>query len=372
MHPKKRDRLLVITALAFSLGLTGVIAAEYGAEQVPEVQSIEMRAGHLPEGRWSVQFLGDTMLGNGETHMLDPAGYDAAVAAVLPLIDGEFVIANLEGPITSHNQPLHPGKEFYYRAEPESAWALSKAGIDAVGLANNHSMDMGVVGLDETIRLSANAGMHSFGAGRNLAEAERPLMLRTDRGTIGVVAIGENYGKESRADEASPGTVVFSPATVQRGYDLAHAAGADWVVAFVHWGDNYTETTPQQRYWAQMMVDAGYDMIVGHGPHIADKIEFIGNVPVAYSIGNFVFGTPGRFESNGKKGIGLMLSVELSDNGPTQLAVKCIVTDNFETEFLTQPCNEPQMRSAMTLVHPGLQIQGHVARMPCRCFEPPE
>ncbi|MCQ6271079.1 CapA family protein [Pseudarthrobacter sp. R1] len=372
MHPKTRDRFLMVTALAVSIAGTGAIAVNYGEKRAPEVQSVDVWTGRLPAERWSVQFLGDTMLGDGATPMLDPLGYDAAVAGVLPLIDGDFVIANVESPITSHDQPLNPGKEYSYHAEPQSAWTLSKAGIDAIGLGNNHSMDMGLVGLQETMKLASNAGMASFGAGNNLAEAERPLMLRTDRGTIGVVAIGENFGKASRAEEFNPGTVALSPATVQRGYDLARAAGADWVVAYVHWGDNYVETSSQERYWAQMMVDTGYDLIVGHGPHIADKIEFIGDVPVAYSLGNFVFGTPGRFESYGKQGIGLMLSVEMSRNGPVQLAVKCLVTDNSKTGFVTQPCDGPQMISAIPLVNPALQIQGNVARMPCRCFEPPK
>ncbi|MET3204051.1 MULTISPECIES: CapA family protein [unclassified Arthrobacter] len=371
MHPKKRDRLLMAMALAVSLAGTGAIVANYGAKQAPDVQAIVVPAGNLTEGRWSVQFLGDTMLGDGETPMLDPLGHDTALAAVAPLIDGDFVIANAEGPMTSQTQPLNPGKAYSYKAEPKGAWALSKAGIDAIGLGNNHSMDMGLAGLEDTMKVASNSVMATFGAGRNLTEAERPLMLRTELGTIGVVSLGENFGKATTATEISPGTVAFSPGTVQRGYDLATAAGADWVIGYVHWGDNYTDTQPQQRYWAQVMVAAGYDAIVGTGSHIADKIEFIGDVPVAYNLGNFVFGTPGRYDSYGKQGFGLMLSLELSRDAPTQVAVKCIVTDNFVTGFQTQPCSAPQMLGIMSVINPALQIQGTVARMPCRCLEPP-
>ncbi|MEW1810232.1 CapA family protein [Pseudarthrobacter phenanthrenivorans] len=372
MHPKNRDRLLIVTALAVALSGTGALAANYGASEALHVESIDMAAGPTTDEHLSIQFLGDTMVGNGETPLADSAAYDAALAAVLPLIDGDLVVANAEGPITYADQPLNPGKQYSYRADPMEAWALSKAGIDAIGLGNNHSMDMGVTGLEDTIKLATNAGMSTFGAGHNLAEAERPLIWHTDMGTIGVVALGENFGKTTRAGEVTAGTVVFSSETVQRGHDLARTAGADWVIAYVHWGDNYTDTLPEQRYWAQAMVDAGYDLIVGTGPHIADKIEYIDNVPVAYSLGNFVFGTPGRFAAYGKQGIGISLSVELSRDAPAQFAVKCLVTDNFLTGFLTQPCTPPQMMSAIPLVHPALQIQGNVARMPCRCFEPPE
>lgn len=372
MHPKTRDRLLMVIALAVSFAGTGAIAANYGAKQTPEVQAVDVWTGNLPAEKWSVQFVGDTMLGDGVSPMPDSVAYDAALAAVTPLLDGDFVIANAEAPITFQDQPVTRGKPFTYHAQPQAAWALSKAGIDAISVGNNHSMDMGLAGLQDTMRYASNAGMTSFGAGGSLAEAERPLMLRTDMGTIGVVAMGENFGKSSRADEVNPGMVVLTPASVQRGYDLARAAGADWVIALVHWGDNYTDTTPQQRYWAQVLVEAGYAMIVGTGSHIAEKIEFIGDVPVAYGLGNFVFGTAGAYESNGKQGIGLMLSVELSKNAPTQLAVKCLVTDNRLTGFLTQPCTDPQTVGVIPLVHPALQIQGHVARMPCRCLEPPK
>lgn len=373
MKPKTRDRLLILTALAVSLGGTGAIAANYGAKQAPTVSSIQAWAGGISEGQWSIQFLGDTMLGDGETHMPDPLlGYDTALAGVAPLIDGDFVVANAEAPMTTHSEPLFRGKSFSYRSQPHAAWALSKAGIDAISVGNNHSMDMGLTGLLDTMKYARNAGMASFGAGNNLAEAERPLILRTDMGTIGVVALGENFGKAMRADEIHPGTVAFSPETVQRGYDLARAAGADWVIGYVHWGDNYTDTLPQQRHWAQVLVDAGYDVIIGAGSHIAEKIEFIGDVPVAYGLGNFVFGTPGRYESFGKQGIGLMVSLELSHEAPTQLAVKCIVTDNQLNGFHTQPCTAPQMLGVMSAINPALQIQGDVARMPCRCLDPTE
>jgi len=372
MHPKKRDRVLIAAALAVALGGTGALAANYGATEAAHVESIDLAAGALEDEQLSIQFLGDTMLGDGEAPLADAAAYEAAMAAVLPMIDGDLVIANAEAPMTYSTQPLSPGKQFSYHADPMAAWALSKAGIDALGLGNNHSMDMGIEGLEDTVKLSANSGMDTFGAGHNLAEAERPLIWHTDMGTIGVVALGENFGKATRADESTPGTVAFSPETVQRGYDLARAAGADWVIAYVHWGDNYTETLPEQRFWAQAMVDAGYDLIVGTGPHIADKIEYIDKVPVAYSLGNFVFGTPGRFASFGKQGVGISLGLELRKDAPAQFVVKCFNTDNAMTGFLTQPCTAPQMVSAIPLVHPALQIQGDVARMPCRCFEPRE
>ena len=96
---------------------------------------------------------------------------------------------------------------------------------------------------------------------------------------------------DDRARERVPGTTTLSPESVVRGRDLARAAGADWVVAVVDWGTNYDTVQPQQRYWAEVLAAAGYDLVVGSGPHIAQPIEMVGSTPVAFSVGNFVYGT---------------------------------------------------------------------------------
>jgi len=348
----------LITAMLHDYRTNGVVAADY----------VEHILGEGTENSLTLQFVGDTMLGDGAQPLLDKEGYDLPFEAVLPLLDGDFIVANAEGPISTQTQPANPGKTYSYNSDPQAAGAIKRAGIDALGLGNNHSTDMGFEGLQETKKITADSGMLTFGAGANLAEAERPLVVRSRLGNVGIVSLGEHFGKSTKATADQPGTVVLSPATIQRGYDLARAAGADWVVAYVHWGDNYENTNDRQRYWAHLLVDAGYDLVVGTGPHIAAPIEFIGAVPVAYSIGNFVFGTPGRFKSFGQEGIGLLLSVELNRNAAATLAVKCIETDNLATGFLARPCSDAQTSTVIPGINPNLVLQGSVARMPCGCF----
>ena len=183
---------------------------------------------------------------------------------------------------------------------PIAAGAIARAGIDGVSLNNNHAMDAGPVGLSETFGHLGSVNLPAFGAGEDLARAERPLLLHSEIGTVGIVGLGENFGQATRATELQAGTVVLSPKTVQRGVDLARAAGADWVIAYVQWGDNYAQVNDQQRYWAQMLAAAGYDMVLGAGPHIAQPIEFIGSVPIVYSLGNFVYGDSGPFRWVGR------------------------------------------------------------------------
>jgi hypothetical protein len=79
----------------------------------------------------------------------------------------------------------------------------------------------------------------------------------------------------------------------------------------------------KQRAAAQLFADAGYDMVVGANPHIAQPIEFIGSMPVVFSVGNFVFGAPGRFDQFEIPGVGLTVDLELSREREPQLSIHC-------------------------------------------------
>lgn len=365
-----RDRMLIAVCSIAATGILVAMAADFRLNSALRVDSIGRPAAIGSADKLTLQFLGDTMIGDGALPLTTARGYDAPMAEVEPLVDGTFVIANAEAPISVQIVPANPGKAYSYNSDPRAAAALRRIGVDALGLGNNHSMDMGLPGLQDTMKFAAVNNLLSFGAGENLAQAERPLLVRSKLGVVGIVALGENFGKATKAATANPGTVVLSPETIQRGIDLARAAGADWVVAYVHWGDNYEDTNAQQRYWAKMLADAGYDLVVGTGPHISGPIEFIGHVPVAYSIGNFVFGAPGRFDSFGKEGVGLALSAELSRDAPASLSVRCIVTDNSVVDFVPRPCSEAQTLLIMPKINPNLVVYGNAGHLACDCFRP--
>lgn len=366
--PRRRDRILIGGCTVVTAAIIVAMTVDFSAHSTLAVDSIDHAVPVGPDDTWSIEFVGDTMLSDGAQPLLDAHGYGWTLSQVKGLLDGDFVIANLEAPIGVQTVPADPGKSYSYNSKPAAAAALAAAGVDAVGLGNNHSMDMGVPGLRDTQRFARTNGMVSFGAGGALPEAERPLLLHSDLGTVGIVALGENFGKLSRAAVDHAGTVVFSPESVQRGYDLARAAGADWVVAYVHWGDNYMDTNLQQRYWARMLVDAGYDLVVGSGPHISGPMDLIHGVPVLYSLGNFAFGAPGRFKGFGREGIGLIFSLELHRHAPTQLTVRCILTDNLVVDFVPKPCSPAKLREVAKGINHQFFVEGDRARMPCDCF----
>ena len=213
------------------------------------------------------------------------------------MTDADFVLAVAGAPFTDITVPSGAVRpDSLHTSPPAAAAALGRAGVDALSLATDESFDTGPDGLADTIGHADAAGIATIGAGADLVQAEQPLLLRTELGAVAVVAFTENSGH--RAGPDTPGPMVLSPEAVRRGSDLARAAGADWVIAAPHWGDSYAPVQPRQRYWAQLFADAGYDLVVGSGPHIAQQIDHIGEVPVIYSVGNFVYGTASRYASS--------------------------------------------------------------------------
>jgi poly-gamma-glutamate capsule biosynthesis protein CapA/YwtB (metallophosphatase superfamily) len=276
---------------------------------------------------------------------------------------GDVVVANAEAPISLHNVPLRPEKLYSYRTDPAAAASLAGVGVSVLGLANNHAMDSGAIGLNDTIRHAREAGLATFGAGPNLRDAERPLLVRSGVGTVGVVAMGKDYGSDTTATADQAGTIAFSSAAISRGYALAKSAGADWVVAYVHWGENYQGIQQDQLAVAERFAAAGYDLVVGHGPHVVQGIGQIGSMPVVYSLGNFVFGAGGRFAEYGQDGYGLVLNTVFTETGLSELRLNCIVTDNEEVAFQPVPCSTEDSSALLSSLHGGLVVEGNSARL---------
>ena len=310
---------------------------------------------------FSILWAGDTLLGDAAQPWLDRHGYAWPFAHLTELLRADFMVVNLEGPITNDATPWDPDQRWSYNAQPASAGALAAAGVDAVGLANNHALDRGPQGVAATGEALAAAGLTGFGAGLDGA-AKQPLLIETPHGVVGVVAFGPEVDFERRATARRPGTIAPAAPAVARGIALARAAGARWVVAFVHWGENYAPIDAAQRRAARRFAAAGYDLVVGHGPHYAQPIEVIGGMPVVYSLGNFVFGTPGRYRASAP-GVSLLLTTVVGADGIRALEMRCLLTDNRRVEFQPRRCPSAAARAMLAALHPDVELRGDVATL---------
>jgi poly-gamma-glutamate capsule biosynthesis protein CapA/YwtB (metallophosphatase superfamily) len=337
-HHLTRDRRLMAAFTALTTVCLGFVGWHLAVASPTDPRVVARTVSVGADGHLDLTFTGDTMLGDGAEPLIRTSGFDALLRGVRPLLGGDVTIVNAEGPITTVASPANPGAKYSYAVPPEGAKALARAGVDVLGLGNNHAMDRGGTGLTQTEQFAQAAGMSTFGAGANLAEAMRPLVLRSPQETVAVIAFGENFGPLHRSTVTTPGMVPLTPDRVERGVLTARAAGATKIVAFVHWGDNYADVNAQQRYWAGVLVDAGYDAVIGTGAHVLQPVELVRGTPVAYGLGNLAFGAPGRFASYGKVGVGAVAHLSWDATGRGTLRLDCVQTDNLLDGYVARPC----------------------------------
>lgn len=311
---------------------------------------------------YRIGFVGDILLGDAAQPYLDQHGYGWPFERLIDLDRGGYLIGNAEGPITAKQQPFDPDQRWSYNAQPAAAQALAKFGFKAIGLSNNHTFDRGPEGIKDTISHLETAGIVVFGAGLDLDQAMQPLLIETPYGLVAVVGLSEDYGPARSAGNHQAGAIPLSCAAIRQGIKLAKDAGASWVVAYVHWGENYSRVTASQRRWGREFSRAGYDMVIGHGAHSVQPLEVVNGMPVVYSLGNFVFGTPGRF-SQDFPGFGLVVTTELYPSGFSRLTIKCIQTDNLIVEFQPRPCTPVQTQEVFETLHPDLIIMENTAAL---------
>jgi poly-gamma-glutamate synthesis protein (capsule biosynthesis protein) len=260
-------------------------------------------------------------------------GYDHAFVQVRSLFaESDLVIGNLEGPLTTASVPLVE-KQYLFRspAQPVAA-ALARAGIGAVSLANNHTLDYGIAGLRDTIAALDGAGIEHFGAGETLRAARTPAIVDTGAVKIGMLGYSNTFPEEFWADASRGGTAFGHEAQMRA--DVADLARrVDVVAVSFHWGrEGSTELRPYQPLLARAAIDAGADLVIGHHPHVLQEIERYRDGVILYSLGNFTFGS---FSTRAT--VGAIAHVEFVDGKFAELVLQPLNVDNFHVYFQPRP-----------------------------------
>jgi poly-gamma-glutamate synthesis protein (capsule biosynthesis protein) len=204
---------------------------------------------------------------------------------------------NLETAITQSDD-FAPGKAIHYRMSPRNVAALAVARPDVCVLANNHVLDFGQAGLDETLRTLDDAGLRVVGAGRDVAAARRPAVVSVEGGgRVVVVAAGTPSSGVPSAWAATgqrAGVDFLPDLTSEHAEELAARIKqvkrpGDIAVASVHWGSNWGFDVPDEHIrFAHVLVDAGVDVVHGHSSHHPRPIEVYRGRLVLYGCGDFI------------------------------------------------------------------------------------
>lgn len=205
-------------------------------------------------------------------------------------------IVNLETSVTTSDDHA-PGKSVCYRMNPANVACLTAAEPDVCALANNHVLDFGRRGLEETLATLAAAGLPTAGAGRDAEEAWRPAAVEAGGLRTLVWSVGSATSGVPSSWAAGPGTpgVAFlpdlSPAAADelvRRIDATRRA-EDLVVVSIHWGANWVARVPRaQVRFARRLVDGGVGVVHGHSAHHPLPIEHRGDGLVLHGCGDFV------------------------------------------------------------------------------------
>lgn len=172
---------------------------------------------------------------------------------------------------------------------------LKSAGVTAVTLANNHTMDYGGEGLKNTINLLRESGINTVGAGANEQEAQETLYFTYRGETVAIINCCEH--EFSYSENGTAGTNPLDP--IRQHYAIKEAkTKADYVIVIVHGGHefyNLPSIRMQDTY--RFFIDTGADAVINHHQHCYSGYEYWNGKPIYYGLGNFCFDWPGRKQS---------------------------------------------------------------------------
>lgn len=225
----------------------------------------------------TLDFYGDILLSRGIEKFVSEKGTDELLKGVEPLLSRNSIkVVNMEGAV---GNPASCVKDHTPCFSVKSDIFPALNGFDVIGLANNHSLDLGKKGLEKTLFEIKNRGQIPVG-GKDFF-----TIIRTDKGDIAIVALTDVVNSK---DDAKHMIMAYSERALNAIKRLKARTGM--VAVYIHWGkelDDYP--TERMKELAKKMVDAGADIIVGHHSHVVGRVECINGKPVVYSLGNFIF-----------------------------------------------------------------------------------
>jgi poly-gamma-glutamate synthesis protein (capsule biosynthesis protein) len=278
------------------MSLCGDVMLGRGVDQIlPHPGDPALRESHVRDARDYVA-LAERMNG------LIPRPVDAAwpwgdALHVLEAAAPDVWVVNLETSIT-RSDDFAPGKSIHYRMDPANLPSLAAAHPDVCVLANNHVLDFGRRGLDDTLDSLTTAGLPVAGAGKDVVHAGRPAVTPVAGGGR-VLVFGlsmESSGVPAgwaATDQRSGVAFVREPSLaaadelIDRVQD--HRRPGDRVVASLHWGSNRGyDVPPDHVQFAHRLIDGGVDVVHGHSSHHARPIEVYRDKLVLYGCGDLI------------------------------------------------------------------------------------
>ncbi|MBI3632912.1 MAG: CapA family protein [Candidatus Vogelbacteria bacterium] len=242
-----------------------------------------------PEKNVSLMFVGDIMMDQGVQQMINLHGGDFMFPfEYVPFLkDSDILFANLDGPVSDQGYDL--GNVHSFRMDPKVIPALAQAGFTVVSLANNHIGDWGLTAFEDTLNRLRSGNILPVGAGYTKSNASTVKIVERNGIKVGFLGFSDVGPTWLTHNDSLPSILSASDPEIKSIISNAAKKVNHLVVSF-HFGEEYrSKVTDRQRDLAHMAVDAGAKIVIGHYPHVVQKIERYKGGLIAYSLGNFIF-----------------------------------------------------------------------------------
>lgn len=287
---------LAVVSAVVAAGCSGPVAGD--ATPARPSDSVEARTTPAEPRSFTVVGTGDVLIHPELTEQSDAD--DAAVgdgvrdfrpllAGLEPVVAGaDLALCHLEVPLANAGGPFSGYPSF--NAPPELTDALVDTGYDGCSTASNHVLDQGTDGVKRTLDAMDAARLRHTGSARTSREARTPLVF--DVGGVKVGHVSFTYGFNGIPLPADQPWLAnqLDPDAVLAAARAARKAGAEVVIASLHWGVEYRHdpTEEQLAVARRLLDDDAIDLILGHHAHVVQPIERVNGKWVAYGMGNSV------------------------------------------------------------------------------------
>ena len=227
----------------------------------------------------------------------------------------DLAICHLETTISSHPPTGFPR----FRTPAELVGAIAESGWDGCSLASNHSLDYGFDGIARTIGTMFDNGLGHTGTATD-QQSRGAAYYRANGIRIAHLSYTHHLNGFRRPRDQRWLVNLIDVGTIEADAAAARAEGADFIIVSLHWGNEYQPipTQYQQRTAKAIAATEAVDLLVGHHAHVIQPIDRIGDLWVAYGLGNFVSNQPWPRTQDG-----VILHVEIGDT-PEGVMVKSI------------------------------------------------
>ena len=294
---------------------SGPSAAEAPATPEP-VPTPEPPAPDKSAMRISIASVGDMMIGTDypRNHLPDDDGVSFLADVAPHLQRADIAFGNLEGVLMDGGEPAKKCRNmnacYLFRSPPRYAAHYRDAGFDVVSLANNHARDFGEEGRDSSAEAMRDVGVEASGRAGTFSVIEHGdlsvvfLNFAVTRNSNMLLDYEESFAWIASLDDQHDIVVVTFHGGAE-GADATHVPFAE--------EEYYGEPRGDVVWFARGAVDAGADLVIGHGPHVVRGMERYEDRLIAYSLGNFA--TYYGISVAGIKGISPILTTTLDGEG---------------------------------------------------------